>query len=405
MSDSSGQDEPAAEAAPEIAPPPPKRRKIGWVLLALLALIVIAGGGVVLFAPEQLPASLRPSQPAATGITAPIAGNSALPHLDAMIERVSGLESRVGKLQQQVTALAEMAQRNADLVQRLDQLEQKLAALAAAPGSASAVDLAPLTKRLEALERRPATAAPDNAAQEQQLAALSRRLDALTQKQTEPTATDQAAQQALAALQQKLAAQDQALAKLTDTLDRLAAEQSGSAAQMALVLAVQRLAEAAARSGGFADALKPVQALARDPGAETALKTLERLQGGVPSLPSLQTAFTPAASKIVRAAGVSNEGPWWQRSWDRLTSAVVIRRIGEVAGSEPDAVVARAERRLAQGDLAAAVSELEALRGPAAAAAAPWLDPARNRLAVDRAVDALQTAALSRLGQAGAGTK
>jgi hypothetical protein len=56
--------------------------------------------------------------------------------------------------------------------------------------------------------------------------------------------------------------------------------------------------------------------------------------------------------------------------------------------------VARAEAALDGGDLAGAISELEALDGPAAAAAAPWLAEARPRLAAEAALDTLRDRAL-----------
>jgi hypothetical protein len=67
--------------------------------------------------------------------------------------------------------------------------------------------------------------------------------------------------------------------------------------------------------------------------------------------------------------------------------------------------VARAEVRLSQNDLAAAVKELEGLSEPAAAAAAgTWLGDAQARLAVDQVMSALQAAAVTRLGSSAAGT-
>jgi hypothetical protein len=49
---------------------------------------------------------------------------------------------------------------------------------------------------------------------------------------------------------------------------------------------------------------------------------------------------------------------------------------------------------LDDGDLAGAISELEALDGAAAAAAAPWLAEARPRLAAEAALDTLRDRAL-----------
>jgi hypothetical protein len=62
--------------------------------------------------------------------------------------------------------------------------------------------------------------------------------------------------------------------------------------------------------------------------------------------------------------------------------------------------VARAEAALEQGNLAAAVAELEGLEGAAADAAAPWLAEARARLAAQAALAALQDRATHLLSEA-----
>ncbi|HEX6980927.1 MAG TPA: mitofilin family membrane protein, partial [Alphaproteobacteria bacterium] len=86
-----------------------------------------------------------------------------------------------------------------------------------------------------------------------------------------------------------------------------------------------------------------------------------------------------------------DDGSWWRPLLDRLTSLVTIRRIGEVDGDTPEAVVARAERRLAADDLAGAVAELERLQGAPAAAAGSWLADARARLTAEAALAGLTT--------------
>ena len=92
------------------------------------------------------------------------------------------------------------------------------------------------------------------------------------------------------------------------------------------------------------------------------------------------------------------------RAWARLRSLVTVRPVGgDVTGDSPEAHLARAEARLGEGDLASAVTELEALEGPAAEAAAPWLAGARARLAADQAIEALRERALARVLPNGSG--
>ena len=93
---------------------------------------------------------------------------------------------------------------------------------------------------------------------------------------------------------------------------------------------------------------------------------------------------------------------WVGRAWARLADLVSVRRTGEVEGAGNEARVARAEARLAAGDLAAAVAEVSALSGPGDEAAADWLARARARLAVDEALAVLSRHAL---GQMSSGQK
>jgi hypothetical protein len=79
---------------------------------------------------------------------------------------------------------------------------------------------------------------------------------------------------------------------------------------------------------------------------------------------------------------------------------VTIRPVGaDAEGDHAAARVARAEARLADGDLAGAVAELERLEGAPAAAAAPWLEQARTRLAAENALHSLRAHTTDLLAQ------
>ncbi len=124
---------------------------------------------------------------------------------------------------------------------------------------------------------------------------------------------------------------------------------------------------------------------------------------GVATVARLQSHLEAQIPVILRAARppVDDSGPWlkrnWARSWDRLQSLVVIRRVGEdVPGIAPDAIIARAEAILAKDDIAGAVTELSALEGAVAAAAKDWLAQARARLAADAALAAITVSFVGR---------
>ena len=93
------------------------------------------------------------------------------------------------------------------------------------------------------------------------------------------------------------------------------------------------------------------------------------------------------------------------RSWNgvvqRLSSIVSVRRVGEAEGDTALARLARADKAVAAGDLAAAVTGLEGLGGPAGEILAPWLAEAKARLAADRQAETLLSAALAAAAAAG----
>ena len=91
---------------------------------------------------------------------------------------------------------------------------------------------------------------------------------------------------------------------------------------------------------------------------------------------------------------------------DRLMSSaeslVTVRRIDEAAeGNAPDAVLARAAAKLQQGDLEAAVKEVETLEGAPREAYAKWLDAAKARLDAEVTLQHLQNILLVSLGGSG----
>ena len=218
----------------------------------------------------------------------------------------------------------------------------------------------------------------------------------------------------MAALKAQLAAVDQALTARGQYVGGVA-----------FVLAVGNLGGALSTARPFAAELTALTELAaKDPALAAQVKDLTlplapRAATGVPTLVELQSRFPATARAIVDAvkqaapAAVENteSQSWYQRplGWlsaagDWLSSQVSVRPVGEVAGDDPGARAARAEVRLSQNDLAAAVKELDGLSGPAGAAAATWLGDAQARLAVDQVMAALQAVAVTRLGASAAGT-
>jgi hypothetical protein len=194
------------------------------------------------------------------------------------------------------------------------------------------------------------------------------------------------------------------LRQLARELADLRAGAAASRSGPALVLAVGQMREALRTSEPFAEELEAVQALAADdPAVAEALAAFSgRAEAGIPTAAELAARFDGVAGAVVRAAAAAGDGGWVEQALAGLASVVTVRPTGEeVGGTGPGAAVARAEARLGAGDLDGAVAALASLRGPAAAAAADWLDGARARHAAERGLKALHAHAVRVLSRAG----
>ena len=107
------------------------------------------------------------------------------------------------------------------------------------------------------------------------------------------------------------------------------------------------------------------------------------------TLADLQTTFPDAARQtLTLARDAAGDQGWGARFVDFLTAQTGARSLTPRDGSDPDAILSRAEFALGEGRLADALTELATL-GPALAAPfQDWIARAGARLAVDQAVNA-----------------
>ena len=75
---------------------------------------------------------------------------------------------------------------------------------------------------------------------------------------------------------------------------------------------------------------------------------------------------------------------------DRVSSIIVVRRIDESEGDEPWAVLSRAGARVDEGNVAAALTELEALPPAGREAISSWIADAEARVAAEKALTELR---------------
>jgi uroporphyrinogen-III synthase len=410
----------SADAAAPVVEPPPRRRS----RLAAIAVTAAATAAVVALAVNLLWGWLQGPNP-------------------ALMKRLTDVETTN---QWSANGVSVMRDDVGTLIGKVDNVQGRVGALETAMQSAGngvAPDLTPLTKRLDALEQEiatlraagqqqaPTTPGPDLSALSEKVAALEAKLAALPTQpasDAQPPANGAAADTAAidklsqenAALRSDVAALKAQLAAIDQALTARGQDAGG----VAFALAVGNLGGALTTARPFAAELTALTELAgKDPALAAQVKAVTaplaaRAAVGVPTLVELQSRFPAAARAIVDAAKPapaavenSESQSWYERPLGWLSSAgqwlssqVSVRPVGEVAGDDPGARVARAEVRLSENNLAAAVKELEGLSGSAAAAAGAWLGDARARLAVDQVVSALQAAAVTRLGASAAGT-
>jgi uroporphyrinogen-III synthase len=320
------------------------------LLLAVAVLALVAGTGFIWF--PKVSSLWRKGPDAAPTL---VIGPS--PAAPRAATDVTGLDARVAALEGRTTAdTAAKAAPNGDT---------PAGPAGDTPGN-QARQMAALTARVAALE-----GALGNASH---LDELKRRVDALEDKS--------------AAASSVLALSDR-VTTLETTSRNAVAEQT---VRVALVMAIAQWRDALAEGRPFALELENVKAL-----ADRATQSLPMLDdkrfvplapAGIATTAELKERFDDTASQVLRAAAVPGgfEG-FWGRALERILSIVTIRRAdGVVAGNDPSAILARTGAFLKDGNLPAAVTEMEQLKDSPAAAAQTWLDEARARVAAERAV-------------------
>ncbi len=247
------------------------------------------------------------------------------------------------------------------------------------------------------------TAAPSDAAQAPAAIDLTPRVAALETADVTQQSLFQETQTRLSGLDAQLSGLTDRVGSLESAATQLATRATGAASAPAAlanaprsaegVLALAALQEAAANESPFADELAAAREVLPSLFNAPPLEGLSRhAETGAPDLDSLRGRFRAMAQQAVAAEG--DGGGLLQRLGRAITNSVTLRRSDAPEASQAASdVIARARRLLNQDppDLTAVLAELERLRAPALAAAAPWMADARARAAIDAGLEALQT--------------
>ena len=157
---------------------------------------------------------------------------------------------------------------------------------------------------------------------------------------------------------------------------------SNDGKRAALALALANLSRAAERGEPFAAELNAMTILA--PGRVPVARLQPFAEHGLPTRAALANRFSDIVGDALKADRIAGAQSWWQRIWARIVSLVTVRRTGELEGDSTQAVLARAEMRLTEGNLEAASRELHALDAAAAERVMPFLAELDAKLELDK---------------------
>jgi hypothetical protein len=234
----------------------------------------------------------------------------------------------------------------------------------------------------------------------EQLAALQQRLDQLSGEVAAANALEGNVQDTIRDLGSDLGGQigelQTGMAALSERVDQAESriEVVGDAYRQAtaMVVAIDAIDRAVAASEPFQDSLDVLSGLGGDdPVVAASLPGLTPVAAsGGASESRLRAGLEDLGNRIAGAELAGDEGMIGQAAGN-LLSLVKVRPVGEaIEGDEAGAVIARAEARLEEDDLAGAITEVESLEGDDAAAAADWLAMARERQEAEQAIAALK---------------
>ena len=261
-------------------------------------------------------------------------------------------------------------------------MKARLAETTAAPP----VDLQPIETRLAALEKSAGENSGTPSADPESVGRLEGDVARLTTE--------------LAALREAVGRTSEAVSTTESQLtERIAAaeqklDEPRSDIAMARAVAASALKTAIDRGGPYLAELEAFASVAPDDPSIAGLR--EHAAIGVPSRADLVRDFQPTADAILDAVH-QPEGDQgiFNRLMSSAASAIRVRPVGSVEGDTPEAVVARIENKLQNGDFKGADIEWQTLPQPGQAAAADYKRRLDARVSVEELVGAAVSGALN----------
>ncbi|MEM9421567.1 MAG: hypothetical protein AAF986_03520 [Pseudomonadota bacterium] len=189
---------------------------------------------------------------------------------------------------------------------------------------------------------------------------------------------------------------DQRLAELSTRLETIQSSDISQAKRSTLLLALSDLSEGVQSGKPFLRQLDTIAKIA--PGDRTLVALHRYADEGLPTTSDLRFGYQSAARMALSNTKRENaEGPMG-RLMANLSGLFIVRKVGEVPGDSPSAIIARAESRLENNDLQAAVHELKALNGSAKIAFDEWIKDAEAKVDAQQRIDTFEKAITSSVG-------
>lgn len=363
------------DTTPAYSPAPEARMKSGPGFLTLLLGGVIAGAiGFFL---------------AQAGLFGGAPAEDPVPALSSRLDKVeSTLAGQSGRMDELNQRLDDQAGRLETQASELEALRADVDGLAPAEGGVpqAAIDelkaaadqgVSDLSGRLDQLQ--------------QTVSALSAKVDELGQAPQADTGALDAYKQQLDQMQATLDSQRQEIEATRASAAEIQQQAQAQAEAITARAALNRIQAAVEGGGGYSAALDDLESNTKVavPDALSA-----HAENGVPTLAELQRSFPPAARAGLDAAERANaaDAGLGDRALSFLRTQVGARSLEEREGSSPDAILSRAEARLSDGEVQAALDEIAKLPEPGQEAMADWTARAQARVEAQSAASELASA-------------
>jgi hypothetical protein len=324
------------------------------------------------------------------------AGGNNVTQIAAVTGKLSALQSALSK---EIDAVRKAVPQNVDprLAELAEQAEAAKASTQRADSDIANVktDAARLSQRIETLKADSDRAGATVKVLQEETAQLTSSFTEL--KATLASQVKGGVGEAISPVSKKLAALEQGL----QTVVKSEADRRTNAERIVVSLELANLKRLIDSGQNYAAALAEVR---KASGGKFNLDALERFKDtGVPTIASLQRDFRPVANAVLDAAETPAEGGVFDKLVAGAKSVVRVRNMNpSPADKSAEAVVARMQVALSEGNLGDVLTYANELPAGASGPAQDWLGNVKARHAVDRAIGDVERQLKTSLTQASA---